>query len=525
MHTIKLFIVIFLLLLPSLSIGATYNIGPGQTYTSIADFTGWTSLAAGDTVRIHYATYKEMILLCQSGTAENPITIEGVPDASGNLPVLDGNDMVIPTQFDGHLSEYDLGGGQLAQGYGLVFVYRSLQDDDYSTFPEYITIKNLEIKSTTPESYTFTNSNEVVQSYPDASAGLYIKTGRHILVENCIIHDCGNGFDIQGVEQTVYDVTMRGCYIYGNGRTDARYDREHNSYTESVGMLIEYNYFGPLRSGAGGSSLKDRSVGTVIRYNIIYSGARTLDLCDSENVIGSGYDALNDPNYGDDWVYGNVFVNDENVSAGSPLAGNMFQFGYDNQADRTRSGTLKFFNNTIYVNIDSGTIYNLRVFDVSTSAETVELYNNVFHLNGTSLKWMANSSRGATTGTFNWRGGNRITTGYTDFYTGDSGTWTEHIAILEGVNTGVLADPANGDFTVPVDSPLINAGVALPSSITDTHPLDKQYKAVRTYESRADVDDIGAYLFGEAASTGNTQLGSGTTGDISDPTAPTVVLF
>ena len=483
---IKKLIIIILILFPVVAFSADYHIGPGQTYTSIANFTGWTSLAAGDHVYIHYATYAEHILLCQSGTEENPIVIEGVPDGSGNLPILDGDNAVIPTQFDGHLPAVAY------QGYGIVYIHRSYQDDAFGVEPEWITIKNLEIKSATPELYTFTNSEGTsAQAYPDASAGIYIKTGNNITVENCIIHDCGNGFDIQGVDAPANNITLRGCYIYGNGRTDARLDREHNSYTEAIGMVYEYNYFGPLRSGSGGIAIKDRSIGTVIRYNVIYSGARALDLVDTENIAGSGYDVLNDPNWGNDWVYGNVFINDENASI--LVAAQPFHYGYDNVAGGTRAGNLRFFNNTVYSNISSGTVYSYRIFDVSTSDEIVTLYNNAFITVGTTTVYMAVSSLEAETGTFNWLGGNWITTGYNQVYGGDTITWNENVSILSGSNTGVLTDPANGDFTVLAGSPLLRAGVSLPSSITDYHPLLYEYLATRSYQSRVNTGDIGAF--------------------------------
>ncbi len=34
-------------------------------------------------------------------------------------------------------------------------------------------------------------------------------------------------------------------------------------------MILEFNRFGPMKSGATGSQIKDRSAGTVIRYNYI----------------------------------------------------------------------------------------------------------------------------------------------------------------------------------------------------------------------------------------------------------------
>ena len=140
--------------------------------------------------------------------------------------------------------------------------------------------------------YTFTNTNGFVQAYPNGSSGIYIKTGKHITFENCIIHDCGNGFDVQGVDEMVHDVTVRSCHIYGNGRTDSRFDREHNIYTESSGLLFEYNVIGRMRSGAGGSALKDRSANTVYRcanYGTGYFAVYYFRNFTTDSFMGGGH--------------------------------------------------------------------------------------------------------------------------------------------------------------------------------------------------------------------------------------------
>jgi hypothetical protein len=61
-------------------------------------------------------------------------------------------------------------------------------------------------------------------------------------------------------------------------------DRCHNLYIQGAGMTVQFCRIGTLRPGAGGSSLKDRSSGTVIRYNMIEAGARLLDLAEPEDT-------------------------------------------------------------------------------------------------------------------------------------------------------------------------------------------------------------------------------------------------
>jgi hypothetical protein len=75
----------------SLAWAADYHVGPGQTYANIGDVP-WESLAAGDTVFIHArpTPYLEKWVLNRVGTAANPITVHGVPDANGALPIIHG---------------------------------------------------------------------------------------------------------------------------------------------------------------------------------------------------------------------------------------------------------------------------------------------------------------------------------------------------------------------------------------------------------------------------------------------------
>jgi hypothetical protein len=69
-----------------------FNVGPGQTYTTIGAVP-WESLNAGDTVNIYYQAtpYKEKFVLSRVGTSSAPITVHGVLGPNGERPILDGN--------------------------------------------------------------------------------------------------------------------------------------------------------------------------------------------------------------------------------------------------------------------------------------------------------------------------------------------------------------------------------------------------------------------------------------------------
>ena len=80
-------------LLAASSVRATiYEVKPNTTLDTIAEVP-WATLQAGDTVLIYWkpTAYKEKWVICRQGTLSAPITVRGVPNQNGDLPVIDGN--------------------------------------------------------------------------------------------------------------------------------------------------------------------------------------------------------------------------------------------------------------------------------------------------------------------------------------------------------------------------------------------------------------------------------------------------
>src|SRR5689334_12521312 len=79
----------------------TYEVGPGKPLANVGDVP-WESLAAGDTVLIYArpTPYREKWVISRAGTAAQPITVRGVADASGNLPVISGDGAATRLQLD-----------------------------------------------------------------------------------------------------------------------------------------------------------------------------------------------------------------------------------------------------------------------------------------------------------------------------------------------------------------------------------------------------------------------------------------
>ena len=141
---------VFALSLPA----AVYQVGPGQSIATIGAVP-WYSLAAGDSVFIHYAVYHEKFLVSTQGTAQKPIRIIGVADSAGNRPVIDGQNAT--TGKNNHhrwQTPTDI------QWDGVVFVGIN---SDAQTLPAYIEIRNLEIRNGYKDN-SFTAENGAVSA-------------------------------------------------------------------------------------------------------------------------------------------------------------------------------------------------------------------------------------------------------------------------------------------------------------------------------------------------------------------------
>ena len=124
--------------------------------------------------------------------------------------------------------------------------------------------------------------------YTENAAGIFVERGEHITVRGVELECNGNGFFVaSGDSEEVLsrDILLERSCVHGNGTLDVGPDRHHNIYTEAVGMVFQFNDIGPLAPGALGAALKDRSTGTVVRYNRIEGGARSLDLVDAEDSL------------------------------------------------------------------------------------------------------------------------------------------------------------------------------------------------------------------------------------------------
>lgn len=180
---------------------------------------GTSVLQAGDTLYVRAGTYHEKVVISNSGTANNPITISAYP---GETPVIDGQNN-IPGDWS-HLLR--LGGS-------------------------YIVVNGLEVKNS-------------------ASVGVAI-TGSHNEVHNLNVHHSWyNGILIV---ENAYDNLVEGCEIWWNVRQN-----EDGTMGESgwaIGLANRYSDYTILRNnvvynnwGEGISSVETEH--TTIEDNVVY---------------------------------------------------------------------------------------------------------------------------------------------------------------------------------------------------------------------------------------------------------------
>ncbi|MGE5453430.1 MAG: hypothetical protein ACM3VZ_16495 [Acidobacteriota bacterium] len=351
---------------------ATYNVGPGQTYTELTDVP-WLRLQAGDVVNIHYrsAPYRTKFGLRAQGTARDPIVINGVTDSTCKRPEISGANAT--TAADAQASGF----GQAIEAMGLIQIYR-LPTDPWDTYtPDHITIQNLKLTGARRD-HTFTNQAGDVTRYDSFSAAIYAVRVHHLTVENCEITGNGLGVFTNTKGSTPQDysahVIIRRNVIHFNGNPDRQ--TEHNLYVQARRALYEGNFIG---QAYGGSSLKDRSSGTVIRYNKILASARALDLVETEE---ENHPVLQqDPLYPHAWVYGNIIINDHKAPAG--YAVNLIHWAFDNTQARSRTGTLFFYANTLVNKLPQATFWYFSPFQIghdglADPGSRIEASSNIF---------------------------------------------------------------------------------------------------------------------------------------------------
>lgn len=322
----------------SVAVAADLHVGPNQRYTTLDSVPFW-SLKPGDNVLIHYKPggYHETFQLMMSGTVDKHISVRGVPDpVTGKRPIIDGKDAKIGRSiYYGYYwqSLYTYGGIIISPPRGFT----------WGDAPSYIDIEGLELCNFNQTS-TMTNLYGQRQQFDKFCAAIYGERVRHLTVKNCKIHNDGLGVFVNskyaaaGVSK---DILIENNTFALNGNPGSV--TEHHIYTECDGITIQFNTFGPMVKGSYGSVIKDRSAGTVIRYNSMQVAQFAVGVYLMGPQGGYGYiDTL--PNFTKSYFYGNVMYN-------PPTGGNAFVF-FGGDSGSARTGKLYSYHNTFINHAD-----------------------------------------------------------------------------------------------------------------------------------------------------------------------------
>ncbi len=442
------------------SFAHVYDVGPGQPLAEPGDVP-WESLLPGTLVRIHYREqpYAAKWVIPTTASAEAPVVVRGI-SAGGARPVISGIGAVTRLALD-----------YWGEARSAIKIGGSNHNDDPAA---HITIENLEIRGARPP-YTFFDDAGAVQGYSTNAAAVHIEKGDHITIRNCVLSDSGNGLFVTLLSS---HILVEGNSIYGNGIEGSIY--EHNSYTEAGGITFQYNRYGPLRSGCLGNNLKDRSAGTLIRYNWIEAGNRALDLVESDSA-----ELIADPAYRATHVYGNVLLKEDTASNGQ-----VAHYGGDSgDLSKYRKGTLWFFNNTVISTRGTAdAAKKTTLLRLSSNEESAKIFNNLVYLtaSGTTLAILDGS--GVAELFFNL-----LPAGWKSCHGTLSGTLDAHDNVISGAPGFV--DFANADYTLTTTSPARDAGTPLPPGLMPDHALNREYVKHQLKRPRPldDAIDIGAY--------------------------------
>ncbi|MCC6522922.1 MAG: right-handed parallel beta-helix repeat-containing protein [Polyangiaceae bacterium] len=448
----------------------TYDVGPGQPYEE-PDTVPWGALVAGDVVNIHHRAtpYAWKLCLRGQGTPSDPIVVHGVTDASGNRPVFDFNGARTASGCNpgGAADIFDTASVWSLEDYA-GFIVRAGVSDPYGYKPAWIVIANLELTGAAPGN-SFVSLTGATTPYIGSPAGIWLQPSADVLLENNVIHDHGFGFFTMAKDATLEAacerITVRSNRVYGNGVVGSYY--EHNLYVQSTNPVVEGNYFGLTRAGSLGSTYKSRSSGEIFRYNWVEASARAIDWVYSEDQT-PGIATQSD--YGVDYAYGNVVVNDCSLGncAGAPI-----HYGGDNlgeQDDTTNlfvpttpyRSHLFFYANTVVNRLDSGDSWRTAVFDLSERATRVDAWDNLFYFAGTSnYSWVQSSGDVAL-------GGTNLAFGAT---VADASDLALAVNYTVTVGTLLMADPlfvapGSFDFGLGAGSGAIDQATGVPAGIT-----------------------------------------------------------
>ena len=387
--------------------GTTYEVGPSQTYHHIQDVP-LAKLNAGSTIRVHNedltglapTTYFEYVQLSQQVAPDQPIRLCGVPDAAGNLPILDAANAV------GYTAS-----ASATTGNGLLTVGGTTSGAPWPAFngAQNISIEGLHLRNANPAA-SYILPTGVKSTWQSSAACIRIADGHSVNIIGNEMDSCANGAASAWNGTTWGGSSLNhlweGNYVHGSGTAGS--SDNHQMYLQAWGQIVQFNRLDKITSGATGANLKSRGIQDVIRYNYFGDGpARDMDLVDVQTAaqfmsFGDFFQNNKTPTsatysmdqlaawqeaWNSHFAYGNIYVNSTSTA---PI-----HFAYEtNGAEPARKGNLYWYNNTFYETLCSTCSSQLwTMFDTSagngsylpqTEFQTVHVFNNQVWMDDTT---------------------------------------------------------------------------------------------------------------------------------------------
>jgi hypothetical protein len=482
--------------------GRTFEVGPNQQFKTIQSVP-WNALKEGSTIRIHNedttganpTTYHEYFQLSARGKRDQPIRVCGVPDARGNLPVLDA----ISASGRAETSRYSAGYAVVGIGAtGWAGVYAGPWFG-----PQYLIVEGLKIQNSRPI-YKYTLPGGGSARWVDGTAGLRIFRSMDTVVRGLDIYNCSDGIfsDFNSnsgfslVENTLYE----GNHLHKNG--EAKSWSFHQFYIQGWNEVIQFNILDEFQKDSVGANFKSRGFPDILRYNHFGDGAlREIDLVDMEDAGNysmfegylwggkNSYKSLypKDAYTADllaaaveahhaDYVYGNTFTN---TMAAVPIHYSTDHGSYEDD----RIGTLWFYNNSFHEGTPPYESWDL--FDTSAGGglqdapeiewPQIQVHNNAIWMDSPLSHWFCWNNR---TSQFTIFGKNVINAnwGNGDWEGGKRTGWASRPAEYGFQGASIQADTSGAANIIGASSPpfdkntfapekvLINAGASLPAN-------------------------------------------------------------
>jgi hypothetical protein len=261
-----------------------YEVGPGQSYPTIASV---PNPSPGDVVNIDCGTYNEVRNWTSSGTAANPITLQGV--CITGLPIIDG------------ANQNQTGNGSHPRAV-------------WQIQGAYYVIQNL----------AFIHGTNAAE---DAAGIRVMNTG--VTITNVNISYCDMGLMTSTASATNLLVQYSEIAYNGSGKQDGE---THNVYlTDGDNITLQFSY---IHDALSGTNFKTRSQYTQLLYSYIAYGDQNE--VDSDDGPGTG-----NPNSNLTMI-GNIVVSKPNRTLNTSQ---FICFGQD--VGGLHNGTLYLINNTL----------------------------------------------------------------------------------------------------------------------------------------------------------------------------------